>query len=175
VKKAACRFELWIITVSVAVMGLDQYLHAKKYTTPSQIKGWEKKNEDFAKLVAVIGEDSKYLDDFLPSISIDMKVGYWRKSNAIHQWFVLNCQNGEDDCREAYVSREALEELRDTCKQVIEDNSKADELLPTQAGFFFGSTDYDEYYWEDLQKTIELCEKCLSMPDEWEFAYQSSW
>jgi hypothetical protein len=35
----------------------------------------------------------------------------------------------------------------------------AKELLPTQAGFFFGSTDYDEYYYEDLVYTRDLLDK----------------
>ena len=26
------------------------------------------------------------------------EVGYWRKANAIHGWFVRNVQNGKDDC-----------------------------------------------------------------------------
>ena len=39
------------------------------------------------------------------------------------------------------------------------DNSKAEELLPTCSGFFFGSTDYDEYYFEDLKDSIGQMEK----------------
>lgn len=46
------------------------------------------------------------------------RVGYWRKANHIHKWFVDNCQGGEDDCRDAYVSSSQLEELLDTCKKV---------------------------------------------------------
>jgi hypothetical protein len=88
---------------------------------------------------------------------------------------VDNCQNGEDDCREAYVSRERLTELRDLCKEVIADHSKADELLPTQQGFFFGSQEYDEGYFSDLELTVKILENALSMSDEWDFGYQSSW
>jgi hypothetical protein len=104
-----------------------------------------------------------------------MKIGYWRKANAVHQWFVDNCQNGEDDCRDAYVSREKLEELLSVTKEVLADHSKADELLPTQSGFFFGSTEYDEYYFQDLELTQKILENALSMSDEWDFGYQSSW
>ena len=105
----------------------------------------------------------------------ETEVGYWRKANAVHQWFVDNCQNGEDDCRQAYVSREALTTLRDLCQQVLNDHSLAEELLPTQAGFFFGSTEYDEYYFGDLADTIRIIDDALSCGDEWTFAYQSSW
>ena len=43
---------------------------------------------------------------------------YWRKANQIHKWFVDHCQDGIDDCREAYVSDEQLEELLNLCKKV---------------------------------------------------------
>jgi hypothetical protein len=37
--------------------------------------------------------------------------------------------------------------------------------LPTAEGFFFGDTDYDEYYIQDLKDTIEIVEK-------WEEVYK---
>ncbi len=159
-------------------MGLDQYLYAKKYTCSNNLtenERWKRMNDEFLELKKIVGDDAKHLDKNLPSISVAMKIGYWRKANAVHQWFVDNCQNGEDDCREAYVSREGLTELRDLCKEVIADHSKADELLPTQSGFFFGSTEYDEYYFSDLEETVKMIENALAMPDDWDFAYQSSW
>jgi hypothetical protein len=158
-------------------MGLDQYLYATKYTCSNNLENetWKKMNADFLKLKKVIGKDAKYLDKGLPSISLQMKIGYWRKVNAIHQWFVDNCQNGEDDCRDAYVSREKLEELLGVVKEVLADKSKADELLPTQQGCFFGSTEYDEYYFQDLELTKKILKNALSMPKEWDFGYQSSW
>jgi hypothetical protein len=51
----------------------------------------------------------------------------------------------------------------------------AAELLPTTSGFFFGSTDYDEWYYTDIQRTVDICNFCLSLPLEWSFEYQSSW
>ena len=48
------------------------------------------------------------------------QVGYWRKANEIHNWFVENVQDGEDDCdyhRE--VTKEDLEELLDICNKVL--------------------------------------------------------
>jgi hypothetical protein len=152
-------------------MGLDQYLYAKQYTSESDYARPEK----FAVLKDVVGSDIKFLVKDSPSISVEMKVGQWRKSNHIHEYFVDNCQGGEDDCRESYVGREKLVELLDLCKQVIADHSKANELLPTSQGFFFGSTDYSEWYFQDLEDTVSILENCLSMEDTWEFYYQSSW
>lgn len=152
-------------------MGLDQYLYAKQYTSESDYARPEK----FAVLKDVVGSDIKFLVKDSPSISVEMKVGQWRKANAIHAYFVDNCQNGEDDCRLSYVSPEKLTELLDLCKQVLADHSKADELLPSQSGFFFGNTEYDEWYFSDLTDTVEILENALKMGDDWEFYYQSSW
>ena len=153
-------------------MGLDQYLYAKKYTSDST---YFNKAETFGMLKETLGEDARHLVKDMPSISIEMKVGQWRKSNHIHEYFVNNCQNGEDDCRMSYVSREKITELLDLCKQVLADHSKADELLPTASGFFFGSTDYKEWYFSDLEDTVSILENALSVGDDWEFYYQSSW
>ena len=153
-------------------MGLDQYLYAKKYTSDSAIFN---KIEIFDQLKQTLGTDVAFLTKRNPSISVEMKVGQWRKSNQIHQYFVNNCQDGRDDCREYYVDRENLVGLLDLCKQVLANKSKAEELLPTQDGFFFGDTEYDQWYYSDLTDTVEILENCLKMDDDWEFYYQSSW
>ena len=155
-------------------MGLDQYLYAKTYLSPSEWRGEEEKKK-FHAVVNAVGADTLVYSD-LPSAQVEIKVGYWRKVNSVHQWFVDNCQDGNDDCREAYVSREQLQELLDTCKKVVADHSLADELLPTQGGFFFGSTEYDEWYFTDLEETVTMLEQVLrDTPEGWSFAYQSSW
>lgn len=48
------------------------------------------------------------------------QVAYWRKANAIHNWFVENVQDGEDNCKDYIVQKENLTTLRDLCKTVIE-------------------------------------------------------
>lgn len=45
--------------------------------------------------------------------------------------------------------------------QRIEDPTVAMELLPTQEGFFFGSTAYDQWYWWDVQFTERKLAKLL--------------
>jgi len=57
----------------------------------------------------------------------------------------------------------------------IEDSTIAKKMLPTESGFFFGSTDYDEEYYDDLKRTVEIIEKCLALPEGWYFYYHSSW
>jgi hypothetical protein len=100
---------------------------------------------------------------------------YWRKANAIHAWFVENIQGGTDDCGSYYADRDLLVQLRDKCKEVLADHSKAGELLPCQQGFFFGNTDYDEWYFKDLERTVKELDECMAWPNSWTFEYQSSW
>lgn len=47
-------------------------------------------------------------------------VGYWRKANHIHRWFVENVQNGVDDQRVYEVTKEQLEDLMCVCRTVAE-------------------------------------------------------
>ena len=70
----------------------------------------------------------------------------WRKANAVHRWFVENVQGGEDDCGTYDVPVTKLRELRDILERVVDCRELGPELLPTQSGFFFGSTEYDDWY-----------------------------
>lgn len=107
--------------------------------------------------------------------SLTVNVGYWRKANQIDAWFVENIQQGVDECQESYVSREHLTLLRGICDTVLKDRSKAPELLPTRSGFFFGSTEYDEDYFQDLVDTIKIIDVALTLPQDWDFSYYASW
>jgi hypothetical protein len=108
-------------------------------------------------------------------VSIDAM--YWRKANAIHGWFVENCQGGRDECQETYIPREKLVKLRDLCQSILNDPDgiRDDDLDPVE-GFFFGSTEKDEWYLQDLKNTVEGITNALSLPDnQYEFYYQASW
>jgi hypothetical protein len=154
-------------------MGLDQYLHASKYTSGTKWSTAES-NALYQSIIelAKIGD---FVSDEFPSASIQVKVAYWRKANAVHGWFVKNCQDGFDNCQTSYVSRDQLTELVDICKKVLADNSLASELLPVQEGFFFGGTEYDEWYMGNVQYTADTIEKLLTLPEDWDFNYSSSW
>lgn len=109
---------------------------------------------------------------------ISEQIGYWRKANAIHRFFVDKVQDGIDDCEfHREVTEEDLEELINTCHEVLDNPNLAEELLPTQSGFFFGETSYDEYYFDDLKYTIEICENALKTTDfdTQAIYYISSW
>jgi len=155
-------------------MGLDQYLSASEY-----ISRWDyspeydrSENELFSQIVSQFGVEVD--PSGFAGLSIDFPMGYWRKSNQIHNWFVENLADGVDECQKIYVNRESLENLRDLCNQVLADNSLAKDLLPTGAGFFFGSLEYDEYYFGDLKQTVEIIDRCLASKFDY-FEYQASW
>lgn len=63
--------------------------------------------------------------------------------------------------------------------KVITDIQSAESLLPTQEGFFFGGTDYDEYYYNDLIETKEFLEEALEEAKDTsvysDYYYTSSW
>ena len=156
-------------------MGLDMYLSGKRYMSKLFNEGDAEKQEAIQKLFPELeGMEGRFGDaSAIKEVSID--VGYWRKANAIHDWFVRECQGGVDECQPSYVGREQLVELKELCEQVLANRGKAKELLPTTAGFFFGSTEYDEYYYQDIEATLLIIERALSLPTSWELEYRSSW
>lgn len=147
-------------------MGLDSYLYKKKYINSSSLTNVNENNITLEGINIPI-KDLCYLT---------YECLYWRKENHIHRFFVENCQDGVDDCRLSYVSREILKDLLDRCKKIKADNSLAEELLPVQPGFFFGSTEYDSFYFDSIIQLILQLETVLNETDDsWEFEYQSSW
>ena len=165
-------------------MGLDMYLYAKKYTSKYN-------DEELNKKLWALFPQLKPIDN-IDMAEVKLEIGYWRKANAIHKWFVENVQDGEDDCGHYHVEREQLEKLREEIKKVLTDKNRVimrlsqgkvnpvieDNALPTQDGFFFGGTDYDEYYWRDLENTLNLLNDILDNPEKYEgfeFEYHSSW
>ena len=144
-------------------MGLDMYLYKKTFI------GAEYVHRKVTGTLAITVED-KPVDIRLERVSeIVERVGYWRKANAIHKWFVDNVQGGADNCLEYEVSLEKLCELRALCKKAIETKDAA--LLPPQEGFFFGSTEIGPGYWTDLQDTVYIIDD-LTPGD---YTYRSSW
>ncbi len=154
-------------------MGLDMYLTKRTYIGGNydhrQIKG-----------TIYITKAGEQIPISLDKVSyITEEAMYWRKSNQIHKWFVENVQGGVDNCEEYRVTVDQLKQLIKLCKQIDKDHSLAEKLLPTQEGFFFGGTAYDEYYFEDIKATIkglsQVVKNCYD--EDWDitFLYQSSW
>lgn len=150
-------------------MGLDMYLTRSTY-----VKNWDHMTDEEKTVMTISGSRTKHIKPERVSEIVE-SLAYWRKANHIHKWFVDNVQDGEDDCKEYYVSREQLTQLLDLCKRVDDDHTLAPELLPTQGGFFFGDTSYDECYFEDIKHTINVLEDILKEESDAGMWYQSSW
>lgn len=178
-------------------MGLDQYLSRKVYLGLS----YEHNKKENTKSKIVINNKEYPTKDLQELV---YRVGYWRKCNQIHKFFVEKVQENNDDCKEYYVDKEVIKELYDICikikeKAILVDGSiengysfkdgettpiiekgkvisnaeEIAELLPTQSGFFFGDTNYDEYYMQDIEETIEILTPLLDCKDD--IYYKSSW
>ena len=162
-------------------MGLDMYLNARKYVGNwSHSTGAEKKQ--FVAVADAMEINPELVADGSPHLHGEVCVAYWRKANAIHKWFVDNCQDGKDECQKAYVEREKLEELLRLCKETVANRENilagaGPLVLSPQSGFFFGSTEVDESYFGDMEETVTMLERILNSETlkDWQFEYQSSW
>ena len=162
-------------------MGLDQYLTAKKYVSKWDYSGGFDSRvitQEFQDLLPMDTPDITRYGQFA-GITIEYPVGYWRKANAIHNFFVQEVGESVDDCREMYVHRDVLVDLRERCAEVIGSDDMeemAKEVgLETVDGFFFGDTEYGDWYKEDLKLTVEICDFVLALPEEYSLHYQASW
>jgi hypothetical protein len=189
-------------------MGLDMYMYRSKKVKGLTAEDYEKvdnavsnvEKEDFVSIAKCIKGRSKKayseLNEFVKErgehfrwLSILEDIGYWRKANAIHNFFVQECQEGVDECQLSMVSKEALEDLLGRCKRalklkniylndgIIKDGEGIETFLPTTSGFFFGGTEFNEWYFQDIAETKKLITKVLKETDfdTQVILYRSSW
>ena len=165
-------------------MGLDMYLHAKKYVEKVNWQALRDNDElsyDSPEVVSPLWKNIVDVADMadvatdIYGVNVEVTCAYWRKANQIHKWFVDNVQRGIDDCGEYYVSHEKLQALLDLVNRALAERNPT--LLSPQGGFFFGSTDIDEWYWKDLKNTKTKLERIFALPEmsKLSFYYTSSW
>lgn len=169
-------------------MGLDMYLYLRKSEYRS--------NASYRK-EAVAPRDfyPKELGEFADEISernfqsveekVDYQIGYWRKFNALHAHIVNRYANGVDECQDIVLGLDDIDEIIETLKEVNANHTEAEDLLPTSEGFFFGSLEYDEWYFKDVEYSIGLFEEAKKFLEEhkgedykdpeWELVYRASW
>jgi hypothetical protein len=191
-------------------MGLDMYMYSAKKVKGLNAKDYEradnavsdvKVQESFIPKVkeSIKGKSKQVFDELDSSVkvrgyymswySIFNEIGYWRKANAIHNFFVQECQNGVDECQLSIVKQSHLKDLLKRCKRamslkdiylndgIIKDGEGIETFLPTTSGFFFGGTEFNEWYFNDVEETIELITKVLKETDfkTQIIFYRSSW
>jgi len=158
-------------------MGLDMYLNRTNRTdhTISELESTDHET---------INPKSPEAAPFLPLreyeypkgvYSIFHEVAYWRKFNALHNWFVSRVQGGVDECQTSEIDEETLVELIDDLKDVS--RGEVIEDLEPVSGFFFGSTDKDEYYLEQINHALNTFEDVLKTFDfkKYRLFYRASW
>jgi len=154
-------------------MGLDMYLKVSYYLSDWSHDKESDNSRMYRDLVSKLGAPTT---DRAPSLTVNVNCVYWRRANAIHKWFVDTLANGVDECQPIYVTKENLHTLVSLCEQVLADPTRAEELLPTTSGFFFGGTAYDEWYMEDIKHTKESLDRVISETnDTVDFEYVASW
>ena len=135
-------------------MGLDMYMiRAKKL---------RKNDAEYNKLVIETSEE----------------VAYWRKANQIRKWIVDNCGYDTDsNCEYFLITKEQLEKLKEDLNAIIKDNSLAEKLFPTEGKFFFGSTEYDDWYFDKLKESKKKISEILKETDfdKEDIYYYESW
>lgn len=80
-----------------------------------------------------------------------LEVAYFRKVNFLVRYF-----NYEDNLSLIEIDKQQIEDLIDICVEVLETKNEyvSETLLPTACGFFFGSTEYDRYYYENVEDVL---------------------
>ena len=158
------------------------YFYARK-TTYKSFSKWD--NPERANEVNY-PEDLKIFSDYIydrnfKSVQTETsyQIGYFRKFNALHSYIVKTFADGIDNCQDIYLYKEDVEQIKKILDDVLEANTeeKAKELLPPQSGFFFGGTDYDEYYFEDVKDAADLMQNILDNFDfeNYQLVYEASW
>tara|TARA_B100000029_G_scaffold201971_3_gene200230 strand:- start:3485 stop:3961 length:477 start_codon:yes stop_codon:yes gene_type:complete len=158
-------------------MGLDQWLTGKQY-----ISTYDPEDVEMQKR---LGEVLRDFNHGFKVQYIEYEIITWRKANFIHNWFVQNVQDGADNCGTYRVEAHQLKELKNICEELaltpfVQNAPKPEQLLPPIPGFFFGSQEIDELYFEEVKRTAEILSKAIPLDhmdciNGMEFYYSSSW
>jgi hypothetical protein len=104
------------------------------------------------------------------------EIMYWRKANQIRGWLAdRGIINDDDNCVDRLVKLRDLKELVNDCKKILENHSLAESLMPCSSGFFYGGYDYDEYYYLQLQQTVDKLDPIIQSAGEHDHYIYSDW
>lgn len=92
-------------------------------------------------------------------ISIFDEVGYWRKANHIHAWFINKVQGGTDDCSYYFVTKDHFLELKEACEKVVALNpysiDENSDLFYTTASTLIESGVISKEDYEEMEGKLE--------------------
>ena len=116
--------------------------------------------EKMQERVHSVQEVKEFFDDFI-DFYYPEEDAYFRKVNFIYKYFQFKLV--DEQC---FIEKEDLLDIIERCEKVLADDTQAEELLPTQCGFFFGSTDYDDYYFDNVADCKKQMEHLLEDFDD---------
>lgn len=141
-------------------MGLDIYIDVANRETRDEVIT---KNQEIHKRNDKAFEERGDNAEFEPTIDIpSTQEYYFRKFNALVDWVEKNV-GALDNCKDLELNEDNIKSLQATLNNLTPQNC-ANEF-PTRSGFFFGSQDYDEWYWEDIKTAKKMCNDILAQTD----------
>lgn len=169
-------------------MGLDIYFHK---TNRKDWKNFQNNLKAYDSLPeSEKNEDNNPYNGFDPE-----EIGYFRKVN-----FLMNFFSYTGNCEYKEITKDKLLELLDACKEISRmkpvryevmsyanggeekcemysetDKKRCAELLPTTSGFFFGSTDYDQWYFQDVKEVRMWVDDVLDKLENNEVVLMCCW
>ena len=168
-------------------MGLDMYFSRRTYVSSFKstrdadgnwgvrdVNNMELKFDD-ADLSHINLQNVRYIEELF---------GEFRKFNALHAYVVDNFGGGVDECQVIYLDIDNLIQIHEMLSLVKEslsigDKVIAEQTLPPSEGFFFGSTEIDEWYEQDVNKAVEVFGKVIEehsiVGHNASYSYQASW
>lgn len=105
----------------------------------------------------------------------------YRKINFLRNWMIKNTDltdESDTDIVDVYIDSDtdnSLVKLLNDCNEVLKNNDKADELLPTLDGFFFGGCDYDKWYFEDVKQVRDDIQAIIDNKDKIAYVTYQDW
>ena len=149
-------------------MGLDMYLEAQRHVAPYDPQTEPMRRAIGAAIGYVPPKDKPGQDASLLEVSgVMVRVGYWRKCDALHRWFVDSVQEGSDDGRPAYVQDDCLRDLQRLCERAIDDPAGAAEQFNVGDGAGLDR--------EELQYTLDILRHAIALQEQgWDITYRAS-
>jgi hypothetical protein len=150
-------------------MGLDMYLEAKRYVAPCDPRTEPMRRAIGAAIGFMPPKEKPGQDASLLEVSgVTVRVGYWRKFDALHRWFVGKVQAGVDDCRPAFVSVNTLIELEGKLEQASDASVSASEHF---------TADVDETLEDgEVDYTLKVLHHAKQLQEQgWDIYYRASW
>jgi hypothetical protein len=171
-------------------MGLDQFLEARQYVSKNDWKDNEPvPNADFS-IIQPMTMPGVIDPDGFSGITMEYNAAQWRKANAIQRWMNDELAGGDmENCQSYPIDSDKLDQLRQDCKAVLSARTQGTQhvervaeergLYPME-GFFFGSYDFDEWYFNDLEYTVAVIDRldkagALNPESDVTFTYRAWW